>query len=149
MRRWHFYSLTDGILLSGTFSTNDKNAEEMLGLNTPKGSAPIEGYFDRFTQRVDLETLTVVPYEAKPPADIEREQKDAAARAAIVAIEGDQARVVREALIELLPDGSEAKRKLVQIDSAIATQRADLIGTVLDSTGSPADAGSGLSVGTP
>jgi hypothetical protein len=127
VKHWRFYSLTDGRFM-GAFGTNDKNYEEMLEANTPAGAAAKEGHFDPLTQRVDLETGEVVEYQPDV-ANIELVQKDAAARAEIDRLEVSQMRAVREALLELLPDGSEAKTKLLEIDGAIAEQRADLTDT--------------------
>lgn len=81
--RWCFYSLETGLFSGLTRSCSRKLLEQ----NIPPGFAPIEGVFDRLSQRVDLNALAkaepgdfstardfVVAYE-RPAEQIESEQR--------------------------------------------------------------------------
>jgi hypothetical protein len=105
--------------------------------NTLEGCGAVEGRFDPRTHRVDVEALAdagddahpedfVVSYE-RPAAEVEAEQRDVAARAARRKVDEleqhEQPRAVREALLELLPENSQARRRLLEIEAEIADRR--------------------------
>lgn len=114
---------------------------KQLAANMPPGLLAIEGRFDRLSQRVDLETGTVVDWQPPAPdgdhewnpdskrwvlkieiaAAIERSR---AALAEIEKLEGSQARPLRELAID--PSAESAAAKLRAIDEEIAALRRDL-----------------------
>jgi hypothetical protein len=120
MRVWSIYTLETG-LFTGRISRASK-----LG-RTPTGLAAIEGLYDRRSQRVVLETGSIVDY-ARSKTEVEAEQHATRAlhsRRVIYEHEHTQARVVREALLSMLPDGPE-KQRLQQIEDEIAARRAEI-----------------------
>lgn len=117
---YSFYDASTGLFTSRTFA----GSAQALALNTPRGTRAIEGTFDRLTQRVDLATGEVVKRE-RPAEEVEAEQKAKLAeesRRVIGELEAKQQRVVREALLALLPAGPE-KLRLEEIDAEIAAKR--------------------------
>jgi hypothetical protein len=122
-RAWSFYRISDGIFTgrrlessSAVVRGDDKKVEAWIQRNTPAGCAAVEGRHDRATRRVV--DGQVVPWVSTGNAERHR----SSAVRAIAVLERTQARAVREALIEILPDGA-AKQRLQEIDAAIASQR--------------------------
>src|SRR5688572_4407074 len=72
MSVWSFYDSATGLFSGRRCSCSSK----LLAMNTPAGYVAIEGIYDRLTQRVDLDTGTVVVYE-RPASEIAAEQKAA------------------------------------------------------------------------
>lgn len=144
--KWHsIYRLADGI-----FTGARVRARVTTDLIAPAGCGIVRGDFDPAMQRVDVVALAAAIAAAEPqypesgdaapaldvaafvvdytpPPDVARvaRDKDRRARQNIAAIERRQLRAIREALLILLPDGPE-KTRLQQIESRIATLRADL-----------------------
>jgi hypothetical protein len=127
---WSFYDQKTGEILSRTYSG------PQLDINTPPGTAAIEGVFDSLSQRIDLETLAVVDYQPpQPDADhewnaetrrwikkaevIASEQKDRAAR---VALEDIDARSIRR-----LRELSVSDPQLAALESEAVEFRKDLV----------------------
>ena len=116
-RTYAFYAATSG-LFTGRHVTCQ---HEAIARNTPDGCAAVEGRYDKLSQRVDLATGQVVAYE-RPASEIAAEQqaaRECQARQRIAALEGQQARRVRELLA---PNDA----RLEALDAEIATLRADL-----------------------
>lgn len=135
---WTFYDLTTG-RIRGTFA----GPAEALELNTPDGCGVINGLHEAGVSRVDLDLEAVVPdVPPRPSAQHEWDEgghrwlpplaarraaaADRAARQAIDAAELASLRAMREALLELLPAESPARRVLAQADAAIASERTNL-----------------------
>ena len=64
-RTWHFYTLSDGLLLGREFS----GPEYTLGPNIPAECGAVEGRYDHLCQRVDVATGEVIDYQPPAPAD--------------------------------------------------------------------------------
>lgn len=62
MTVWSFYNLADGRFNGTTYSGSDQH----LVANIPQGFGAIPGEFDFMSARVDLESMSVIPW--KPPA---------------------------------------------------------------------------------
>lgn len=107
--------------------------------NAFPGFVPIEGRYDRFSQRVDLATKQVIDWQPPAPSlehewDIAsrrwvqhataaaREARRSAVLAEIQALEATQARAIREAALAY--DG--AKQRLQALDDQIIKLRAEL-----------------------
>ncbi len=133
---WSFYRADTGAFTGQTWS----GPEMHLEINTPAGEVAIRGAYDHLSQRVDVVTGAVVDWQPPQPdsdhewsaerrrwlktrAVQEREIAAAAAERAIQAAESAQARAVREALLELLPNDSPARQRLQQAEDAIAAER--------------------------
>lgn len=133
-KQWSFYHRISGQLADFRYSGSS------LERNTPPDHVAIEGALDHLSQRVDVTTGSVVDYQPPQPspdhewnATAKRWRKKAEAvrrqslrdnaRATIDAIESKQGRAMREALLELLPVGSEARKSLQQIEDEIAPHR--------------------------
>lgn len=140
-RTWHFYRLSDGALTGRSFGAS---SDRDLARNTPPGCGVIEGVTHPHAQRVDTETGQLVDWQPPKPSDdyewdastrrwvkkrevAAAERASAQAQAEINALELQQLRAIREALIETLPDG-DAKRRLVEAEAAIAARRPLLAG---------------------
>lgn len=136
MKTWSFYHSDTGIFSGRFFS----GSERLLALHLLNGQTPIEGRYDRLSQRVDLTTGQVVDYQPpQPDADhewnaetkrwqlrpnVERErQADMVARDEMQAIELGDLRAMREALLSMLPPGSEAAKRLAASESRIGELR--------------------------
>lgn len=125
-----FFDNVTGQLSSRTFTGSSK----LLKLNTPAGHSPIEGEFDRETQRVDVAALKAARGDFSPPSDfvVERddaaemreralaEQKDQTARALLLELDLRSVRRLRELSTD--PD-------LVAIEEQAAELRNDVIRT--------------------
>lgn len=136
MRHWHFYDPKTGRLLGSGGSFKD---EAMMRANLPPGMAAVEGRYDHESQRVDVETGSVVDYQPSQPSAEhswdEVSKRWALTRAAqernrlvveMDSMEKKQGRALREAVLALLPDGPERDR-LAAIEDQIAESRALLI----------------------
>jgi hypothetical protein len=107
-REWSFARSDTGEFTGRRFSGPD--GSEVA--KTPAGCIAIEGRHDRLSQRVDVATGSVVPYE-RPEAELEAEQRAQRrqqARQRIDELERAQHRPLRELAID--PDNAEAKRRL-------------------------------------
>lgn len=112
---YSFYDEKTGVFTGRRYS--GKAVKE----NTPQGLAAIEGTHDRRTHRVDLDTGEVVPYQAPPDAQQQRDR----AQARIATLERAQQRPSRELAID--PDNAEARRRIEAIDAEIAQLRTRVI----------------------
>lgn len=61
MKRWSFYQKSDGRFIGLRRLTSN---EEAVRRETPAGCVPIEGYYNRFRQRFDLDTGEVIVDES-------------------------------------------------------------------------------------
>jgi hypothetical protein len=127
-RAWSFYRTADGIFTGRRIESSsavvgsgadEEKVDEWIQRNTPEGCAAIGGRYDRATQRVV--GGQVVPWVSTGNAERHR----ISAIRAIAVLERAQARVVREALIELLPDGA-AKQQLQDLDQKISAERSKI-----------------------
>ena len=133
-----FYRLDSGEFTGQTFQASSSAPIE---LNTPAGCGWIAGRFDPLSQRVNLETRTVVDWRPPAPdadhewdADIRRwrkrreaREREAARRRALEKIselEASQARALRE--VALGDTTGEARARLETVDAAIAALRTTL-----------------------
>lgn len=91
-----------------------------LERNTPEGCAAIEGSLNEKSQRVDVETRSVV--ERQPSVVAFDEHVEALARETILRIEAGQVRTIREALL----GDAEAVQRLRDQEPAITAARAVL-----------------------
>lgn len=122
MKTWSFFDPATGLFSGRGFS----GTEMALSENTPDGLVPIEGTYDRRSQRIDVATGAVVAHEPTAPeiaadshAALKRQR-----RQRIVALEQKQLRPLREIAID--PSNAEAKQRLQEIDDEIAAKRAEL-----------------------
>lgn len=146
MKTWSFYK-ADGTLLARRFS----GPEGMLAINTPQGCTAIEGVHDYLCRRVNVATGEVEPYQPPKPADDEHQtwawdaQTErwlatptvAARRKALTAplvgqieaVEAQQARALREAVLALAagkaPPASAVQR-LADIEQAVVPLRLEI-----------------------
>jgi hypothetical protein len=127
---WRFYDAITGVFSGRTF----QGSARLVALNIPAGYDAIEGIYDPLAQRVDVATGQVVAY-TPPRAEldaIDRERRRALAQHAVDTIEVQQARVLREAvlaLLPLLPDSpakTQLQTRLQQFEDQIAARRGDL-----------------------
>lgn len=139
MPTYSFYRSTDGEISKRTFGGSTR----LLALNTPRGYVPIEGEYDRLSQRVDLETGKVVDYQPPQPDNdhewheptkrwrkrrevVEREQRDVNARARLREIDLELVRP----LVELRAGPSEkAEARIAELAAEAAELRKDVIST--------------------
>lgn len=73
---WTYYDLATGLFLPGSQLHSTLAA---LANNTPEGHGAMEGVFDRFKHRVDLETGEVIEYVTPrpgPTAEQMRQERD-------------------------------------------------------------------------
>lgn len=119
MRTWAFYDLATGLFTGKHLMCT----EDMLSRNTAEGCASIAGRYDRYTQRVDLDTGEVV---SDPSLSMERDQQRMReqALAQIAELERRQLRPQRELLVD--GNNEEARSRLIEIDERIATLRAQI-----------------------
>jgi hypothetical protein len=139
MRTWSFYDQVSGSFSGRRFRALNDRA---LDANTPDGLVPLEGTFDRLSQRVDVQTGKVVDFQPpQPDADHEwnaesrrwvkkaavlaAERADKQARTRIAELEASQARAIRE---HTLGDATAIDR-LRTIDDEIKTLRSDILPT--------------------
>lgn len=94
--------------------------DELLTMRLPMGTLAIEGAFDPSTQRIHIETGTVVSYA--PSGSSAKEERRAMVFARIQALEATQGRAVREAAL----GDTAALQRLRDIDAAIGELRAEL-----------------------
>lgn len=123
MSAWHFWNRQTGEIADYKFDGSEKLAR----LNAPADCIPIEGRFDRLSQRVDVETGLVVddPELAETSRRFaEQARKESSAQAAIVDLELRQMRSVRELLID--STNVDARAKLEEIETQINEHRKDL-----------------------
>jgi hypothetical protein len=135
---YSFYDETTGDFSGRVFS----GSARLVALNTPTGYVAISGRFDRLSQRVDTKTGEVVDYQPPSPGDnyewnadrkryvlkseiLEQQRKHDAAMARIAEAEAEQARPLRELMLN--PDDTAALQKLTELDDEIKTLRSDLI----------------------
>lgn len=129
-QKWHFYSLATGLFSPRAFF----GPARALEANTPDGYAAHSGQVDCNSQRMDLDTFTVVDYQPPQPSPnhvwrarrwvlsdeaSELISRVGIARARIRDLEARQARAVREATLG--HDG--ASDRLKAIDDEIAQLR--------------------------
>jgi len=122
LRTWGIYSTTTGLFTGRHFLC----FESEIARNIPEGCEALQGRYDRFSQRVDVETGIVVAYE-RPKAEVDaeaRSARDLHARRRIEQLERAQHRPLREAQLD--PANADAHARLAQIESEIAELRADL-----------------------
>jgi hypothetical protein len=129
---------------TGLFKSRWSGSSSQLAANIPEGQSAIEGDFDLYSKRVNIETGEVEDYQ--PPAPDEshywdQETRrwrlpdevlsarliDAATRDEIRRIESGDLRTMREALLSLLPPGSEHARRLSDSESRISELRPAVI----------------------
>lgn len=111
MNTWFSYFNDEGALCQYWYCGDKKFAQD----NAPKGTKPIEGKFDPGSQKVDIETGEVVDYIPPAPSIehewrgkqwvkraevVAAESERAKARAQIANLERQQARRVRELLMQ-------------------------------------------------
>lgn len=149
MSKWCFYSPETG-LFSGQYFTG--SAGQLPG-NTPAGYAPIDGWHDHLSTRVDLATGAIIDYQPPAPPDslMETFAWDALSdprrprwrsiptpaaldaqfatqkQGEIEAVEKTQQRALREIIISLAGNTTPAKAAvdaLVVIEASIATIKA-------------------------
>jgi hypothetical protein len=138
-RRWHFYDLQTGLFIGRSHGGDERS----LALNMPEGVGAMEHVADWQSQRVDLETGELVDWQPPPPSSdhewieatrrwerkadlVAQEVESGKAAAAIESAERQQARAVREALLDLLPKDHPARERLAAADEAIAAERRKL-----------------------
>ena len=142
MRHFHYFDTATGVIHPDAIAINSSvGVEEAAAANCPPGHKVIEGHFDRLSQRVDVATGEVVDYQPPPPspdhewepvskrwrlsaAATEREGRQAAVRAQIIALEQAQARPVREVALGI--GGADARQRLAAIEGQIAELRKQL-----------------------
>lgn len=141
MRTWLFFRLADGEWDGQSISADESTSDlgDWVVRNTPEGCGAFEAKqsVDTRATRLDLDAGQVVS-RAPSRAEVDQMQADSA-RQTIAALERAQAREVREALLQLLPDGS-AKQRLMDREALIADQREVLQG--LGSSAEPSRAAS-------
>jgi hypothetical protein len=143
MKTWHFFDAATGLFTGSSVSypPGIPNIDDFVESKIPAGQKAIAADgIDHASMRVNIETGQVVDYQPPQPspdhewnATTKRWQlteaaraaavADQAARSAITAAEAGSDRVVREALLELLPKDSPARQKLQQLDDVIAAER--------------------------
>lgn len=138
MPTWTQYRKSDGLFTGCKFSGSSLRA-----IARKAGDDPFEwlaGDFDHLSQRVDLDTGEVIDYQ--PPATSPEHEWDERtrrwllplalrqaitaekrAREVIAAAEATSQRALREAMIELLPENSPARQRLLEVDDIVATAR--------------------------
>jgi hypothetical protein len=138
MRRVHFYHKESGVLHPRAVVLNvpPEEFEKCARLNAPADHEPIEGDYDAESQRVVVESRTIVDWQPPAPGPdhewnaaarrwllsapaAERERRRITARARVQELELAQARRIRELLADSDP-------RLKAIDQEIAALRADL-----------------------
>jgi hypothetical protein len=139
---YHYYKLETGEFLGRSFTAS---SEEVCRRNTPAGCGAFlsDGRIDRRLKRLDLETGKLI--DQRPPAPsadhewheptshwrLKPEVKRARlrvqrARRLISESEAASLRVLREALLEILPADSPARARLLRTDEEIAAHRLTL-----------------------
>jgi hypothetical protein len=125
MRRWSFYRLSDGAFTGQCLMSS----QDALAGNTPPGCAALEGNYDHRSQRVDLQTGTVVDDAALAEENRrsrEQQQRRDHATLSIAELERRQLRPTRELQID--PTNAEARSRLEAIETQIAGLRTSLEG---------------------
>ncbi len=145
MNSWHFYRLSDGVLIGRTYTGQEAD----LPINTPEACGAVRGHFDHARQRVNLCSGQVEDWQPPPPDnEMMKHEWDAearrwlarptlaalkhtalsAARGDIDRIETGQARALREALTA---DDADTKQvalgRLLAIDARIETHRQQML----------------------
>ncbi len=116
MTTWSFYDLATGLFIGRT------RRGDRVG-TVPTGCGYIAGFYDRLSQRVDLDTGQVITYE-RTQAEIAAARRDRERRVAvhrIAALEMAQQRPMRELALD--PANADARQRLAAIDAAIAAAR--------------------------
>jgi hypothetical protein len=117
MKRFSFYHAETGVFSSKRYYGN----YAALASNTPHSHVPLEGVYDRRTQRMDIVAGEVVAYEPPPPsADEVRAKARREALQAIQRLEASQQRAIREAVLS----GDSAR--LQDIEQKIAEIRKEI-----------------------
>lgn len=132
-------------LESGLFKRVLGVPEHALERNVPEGFGYVEGVFDPLSQRVDVRTGDVVDYQppqpdndhewrenvvngrprwVKKPEVVAVERRAAAAQLEIERLELAQHRPLRELTLD--PQNEAAKRRVQEIEDAIAAKRLQL-----------------------
>jgi hypothetical protein len=133
---WHFYSLSSGIFAGIQF----KGSKEVMLLNLPAGHGAIEGVVDHRSQRVDIETGSLIDYQPPAPNSdhewdelskrwkLKREVADRGdlSRAALARIAHLEAKVQPRAIREMQLTRPGAFKRLQDIDDEIVELRKQL-----------------------
>jgi len=140
MKHFHFFHAETGVIHPDALAINASvGVEEAALANCPAGHKPIAGNFDHLSQRVDIESGTVVDHQPPQPSpdhewhsatkrwrlsEAATARREARTRAVekIAALEAAQHRAVRELLLELVPE-HPGLRRLREIEAEIAALR--------------------------
>jgi hypothetical protein len=107
---WSIYDAETGLFIGRTVGADNIVTVE---LNTPAGCKAMPGLFDPETQRVDLETGTVVEWVAPATPPTPAEQVAMAAQR-LASIDRQSQRALRELAIN--PDDSTARARIVALE---------------------------------
>jgi len=119
-RTWSYYDKATGVF-SGSVITTDR--ESTAELNAA-GRGYIEGAYSHLTQRVDVATGNVVPYQA--PSDLSATAIRANTLGQIHRLEASQHRSIRELAID--PLNVQARARLHALEDQIAQLRSRIAG---------------------
>ena len=121
LRTFIYFDAVTGEIHGRTVSIYSSGSPDAIVTgNTPAGHMPIEGAFERLTQRIDVNSKAVVARESRPEEVAAQRRLDALA--AIAALETKGIRATRELALNQ-PGASD---RVAAIDSEIAALRTGL-----------------------
>jgi hypothetical protein len=108
-----------------TTATQQEIEQDIEGC-VPDGHGFVLGHHDPRTSKIDVASGAVVSLSASELELAAAQESDRVARARIAELEATQLRSLREAVLQLLPDGDPTKARLAALDAQIAAQRVAL-----------------------